>query len=55
SNKSFLGRLMGGAAPEERLPASLAAEVVAAANGAAAIRTHNVAQTRAALEALRHA
>lgn len=55
SNKSFLGRLMGGAPPEARLPASLAAEAVAAANGAAAIRTHNVAQTREALRALRHA
>lgn len=55
SNKSFLGRLMGGAPPEARLPASLAAEVAAAANGAAAIRTHNVAQTREALRALRHA
>lgn len=55
SNKSFLGRLMGGAAPAGRLPASLAAEVVAAANGAAAIRTHNVAQTREAICGLRHA
>jgi len=55
SNKSFLGRLMGGAGPAERLPASLAAEAAAAVNGAAAIRTHNVAQTREALRALRRA
>ncbi len=52
SNKSFLGLIMGGAEAGERMAGSLAAEVVAVANGAAAIRTHNVAKTREALAAL---
>lgn len=56
SRKSFLGKLTDHSAPEERLPASLAATAVAIVNGAHAIRTHDVAATRDAVrvaEALR--
>lgn len=43
SRKSFLGALLGGRAPSERGPATLAAELWAAAHGADWIRTHDVA------------
>lgn len=52
SNKSFLGRLESGAPPERRLAGSLAAEAAAAIQGARVIRTHNVALSRMALDAL---
>ena len=45
SRKSFLGALTGRAAPDDRLAASLAATAVAVLNGAAVIRTHDVAAT----------
>jgi len=48
SRKSFIGRITG-AEPQERLAGSLASAVIAALNGAAVIRTHDVAETRQAL------
>jgi dihydropteroate synthase len=45
SRKSFLGALTGRAAADDRLAASLAATTVAVLNGAAVIRTHDVAAT----------
>lgn len=49
SRKSFLGRLTGHSDPADRLAASLAATAVAVYNGAAIIRTHDVAATRDAV------
>ena len=55
SRKRFIGEAMraaglaGGAGAEQRLEGSLAAAVLAAARGAALIRTHDVAETRRAL------
>jgi dihydropteroate synthase len=49
SRKSFLGRLTGRSDPADRLAASLAATAVAVYNGAAIIRTHDVAATRDAV------
>jgi dihydropteroate synthase len=45
SRKGFLGRLTGGAPADDRLEASLATAVVAAANGARMIRAHDVLPT----------
>jgi dihydropteroate synthase len=45
SRKGFLGRLTGGAAVDDRLEASLATAVVAAARGATMVRAHDVAAT----------
>ena len=45
SRKSFLGAMTGRRDPGERLSASLAATAVAVWQGAAVIRTHDVAQT----------
>jgi dihydropteroate synthase len=54
SRKSFLGVITehGGArpGPEARLPASLAAALVASREGADAVRVHDVAETRQALD-----
>lgn len=49
SRKSFIGALTGRARPEERLAGSLAATTVAVLNGAALIRTHDVAETQDAV------
>jgi dihydropteroate synthase len=49
SRKSFLGKLTGRTDPAERLAASLAATTVAVLNGAAVVRTHDVAATRDAV------
>jgi len=49
SRKSFLGAITGRAEPGDRLAASLAATAVAVLRGAAAIRTHDVAETRDAV------
>ncbi len=49
SRKSFVGTLGGGRSPGERLPASLAAAVLAYASGATFLRVHDVAATRDAL------
>jgi dihydropteroate synthase len=56
SRKSFIGHLLGGKPAEERLSGSLAATAAAILNGAAILRTHDVAATRDAalvLEGLR--
>jgi dihydropteroate synthase len=45
SRKSFLGAITGRREPGDRLAASLAATTVAVMNGAALIRTHDVAET----------
>jgi dihydropteroate synthase len=49
SRKSFIGRLAGGAPAGERLPGSLAAALIGAAQGAQILRVHDVAATRQAL------
>jgi dihydropteroate synthase type 2 len=49
SRKSFLAAITGREAPTDRGPASLAAELYAAAHGADLIRTHNPAALRDAL------
>jgi dihydropteroate synthase len=49
SRKSFLGAITGRRETGERLAASLAATAVAVANGAALVRTHDVAETRDAV------
>jgi dihydropteroate synthase len=46
SRKSFIGRLSGREEVSQRLAGSLAAAAVAVYNGAAMIRTHDVAATR---------
>lgn len=45
SRKSFIGALCNGIPPEERLPGSLSAAVIAVLNGAKIIRTHDVKET----------
>lgn len=45
SNKSFIGKILNKKNPKDRLPGSLAAEVLAVINGADIIRTHNVKET----------
>jgi len=45
SRKSFIGAITGRASAQDRLPGSLAATALAVANGAALIRTHDVAET----------
>jgi len=52
SRKSFIGRLLGGAPPEERLYGTLAAHTVAALRGAAVLRVHDVRATRQTLDVL---
>ena len=49
SRKSFLGAITGRQSPGERGPATLAAELFAAAHGADYIRTHDPAALRDAL------
>lgn len=49
SRKSFLGRISGEERPMARLPGSLGAAVAAAEAGAAVLRVHDVAETRATL------
>jgi dihydropteroate synthase len=46
SRKAFIGHLTGAGAPADRLHGSLAATAIAVYNGAAVIRTHDVAATR---------
>jgi dihydropteroate synthase len=45
SRKSFIGKLLGGAPPEERLSGSLASAAVAVMNGAKIVRVHDVRET----------
>jgi dihydropteroate synthase len=49
SRKSFIGRIVGGAPPPERLPGSLAAGLYGVTAGAAVLRVHDVAATQQAL------
>lgn len=49
SRKSFIGRLTGRDDPAERLSGSLGATAIAVYNGAAIVRTHDVAATRDAV------
>ncbi len=50
SNKSFVGKLLGKENPSDRLFGSIAAEVISVLNGADIIRTHNVLETKDAIE-----
>jgi dihydropteroate synthase type 2 len=52
SRKSFLAALTGREAPGERGPATLAAELYAAAHGADYIRTHDPGALRAGLRVM---
>jgi dihydropteroate synthase len=45
SRKSFIGAITGRAATADRLAGSLAATAIAVVNGAALVRTHDVAET----------
>ncbi len=49
SRKSFIGRLSGGAAADRRMPGSVAAALLGAAQGVQILRVHDVAATRQAL------
>jgi len=49
SRKSFIGKLTGRKNPDQRLAGSLAAAAIAVWNGAAIVRTHDVAATRDAV------
>lgn len=49
SRKSFIGKILNRPRPEDRLAGSLAATAVAVQNGAAIIRTHDVAITKEAI------
>jgi dihydropteroate synthase len=50
SRKGFVGRTLGGAPLQDRLPGSLALQVLAQVAGIHCIRTHDVAATRRAIE-----
>jgi dihydropteroate synthase len=50
SRKSFVGAVTGAQDPGDRLPGSLAATALAVLGGAAVIRTHDVAETRQAVQ-----
>jgi dihydropteroate synthase len=50
SRKAFLGRIIGGAPPEKRTVATVAACVVGMLNGARIFRVHDVAEVREALD-----
>ena len=49
SRKSFIGRLSGGAPADKRMPGSVAAALLGAAQGVQILRVHDVAATRQAL------
>jgi dihydropteroate synthase len=49
SRKSFLGRLLGGREPDERLPGTIATNVIAFERGASVFRVHDVAPVADAL------
>ena len=49
SRKSFIGKILEGAPPSERLGGSIAAAIAAVANGAKIVRVHDVAATNQAL------
>jgi len=49
SRKSFLGKILGDAPPDQRLSGSIASAVIAVMNGANIVRVHNVKETADAL------
>jgi dihydropteroate synthase len=49
SRKSFIGRLSGGAPADQRMPGSVSAALLGAAQGVQILRVHDVAATRQAL------
>jgi dihydropteroate synthase len=49
SRKSFLGKLLGGRPPDERLPGTIATNVMALERGASVFRVHDVAPVADAL------
>lgn len=49
SRKSFIGKLMGNAPPEERLEGTIASMIVAVMNGARFVRVHDVKECKRAL------
>lgn len=49
SRKSFISQILDGKTPEQRLYGSLGATVAAVMNGAAMVRTHDIAATREAV------
>lgn len=53
SRKSMIGEALGGVPPEERLYGSIAAAALAAREGAAIIRVHDVAETMDAIKVFR--
>ncbi len=50
SRKSFIGKILGGAPPSERLGGSIASALIAIRNGAKIIRVHDVRETVAAIK-----
>jgi len=52
SRKSFLGKILGGGGPDERLFGSLAAAAIAVWNGADIIRVHDVKETVRSLKVI---
>lgn len=50
SRKSFIGKILGNAAPSERVPGSIAAALIAVRNGAKIVRVHDVKETVAAIK-----
>ena len=50
SRKSFLGKLAGGRGADERLPGTIATNVMALERGASVFRVHDVAQIADALQ-----
>jgi dihydropteroate synthase len=53
SRKSFIGEILGLENPEDRLIGSVVAEALAVLKGADYVRTHNVLETKQAVEMAR--
>ena len=53
SRKSFIGNILGGIPPQERLGGSIAAALIAVQNGAKIVRVHDVKETVAAIRTAR--
>ena len=49
SRKSFIGKILGGVPPSERLGGSIASALIAVQNGAKIVRVHDVKETVAAI------
>ena len=52
SRKSFIGKILGGVEPDQRLPGSLASAAIAVWNGARIVRVHDVKETVEALKVI---